>query len=84
MRFLLPPGAANGNHQPCFGMAGSERRDSRAAQKFASVKKVHCPSYCAISFSNFTGPSSPEGSNGEFALYGFTSAKVYFVVASGC
>lgn len=34
--------------------------------------------------SSFTGPSSPEGSNGEFALYGFTSAKVYFVVASAC
>ena len=31
-----------------------------------------------------TGPSRPEGSNGELALYGFTSAKVYFVVASGC
>src|SRR5579884_1749990 len=30
-----------------------------------------------------TGPSNPEGSNGELALYGFTSAYVYFV-APGC
>ena len=41
-------------------------------------------SHCVATEVISTGPSKPEGNNGELALYGFTSAKVYFVVASGC
>lgn len=40
-------------------------------------------SHCVLSRTIVTGPSRPEGSSGEFALYGFTSANVY-CFAPGC
>ncbi len=37
-----------------------------------------------FSWTIVTGPSSPDDSKDDVALYGFTSAKVYFFDASGC
>ncbi len=34
--------------------------------------------------SKVTGPSRPDGSSGEFALYEFHVSNVYFFVTPGC
>src|ERR1700730_13594060 len=81
---LFPPGAANGNDKPYSGRAAASAATPALPRNLRRSRRIISQSYCAVSCSSFTGPSSPEESSGEFALYGFTSAKVYFVVASGC
>ena len=80
------PGAPSKIIQPpCHSEEIAAAADEESAFRGEKQKNVTLgyPHWGTVEYRR-TGPRRPEGSSGEFALYGFTSANVYFAVASGC